>query len=154
MPTLPALITTGLTVLSAAVAAVHLAPQTLRPPRGHLILQVEGDANGLRVTRITAKPDVCGPQRLESDYQIVVQAADGSEIARHPLDLRLFDLDPARVGAPLRVEGCRVVETRVATLASIPDWPDAIRLELVHGTRRLGRVDADAYSALLAGRVK
>ena len=153
MPTLPTLVTFGLTAFSAVVA-VHLAPPTLRPPRGHLILQVEGDVHGLRVTRITAKADACGPQRVESDYQIVVRSAGGTEIARHPLDLRMFDLDPAHVAAPLRVEGCRIVETRVATLANIPNWPDAVRLELVHGAQLLGRVDKDVYSALLTGRVK
>lgn len=154
MPSLSSLFVAGLTALCAVAATVHLAPPLPQAPRGHLILQVEGDASGLRISRITAKADACGVLRLESDHQIVVRAADGSEIARYPLDLRMFDLDPAHVGAPLHVEGCRVVETRVATLASIPNWPDAAGLELLHGGRIVGRVDDAAYAQLLAGRVR
>jgi hypothetical protein len=152
MPSLPTL-GAGLAGVCALFAFVTLAPAPA-DPSGHLVLQIEGDARALHVTRITPKPDPSGPQRLESEWRIVVFDAGGNELGRYPLDLRPFDLDPAHVGAPLRVEGCRIVETRVATLASIPHWPTAARLSIVQGDRVLGEVAPARYATLLAGEVR
>jgi hypothetical protein len=152
MPSLPFL--AGAAGFCALLAVATLAPPPAAGPEGHLVLQIEGDARALRVTRITPKPDPCGPARLDSIWRIVVRAADGSELGRYPLDLRQFDLDVAHVGAPLRVEGCRVIETGVATLASIPRWPNAASLAIVSGARTLGTLDAPSYAALLAGEVR
>jgi hypothetical protein len=141
-------LTAGLTF---AVASRSHVPE----PQGHLILQVEGDAGALQVTRITPKPDPCGPARLHSEYAVVVRDAAGTELGRVPMDLSAFDLDPARIGQPLRVEGCVVKDTRVATLVSIPRWPTAAALDLVQGTRVLGTLAGDSFATMVrAGELR
>ncbi len=125
------------------MAAGHAEPQ------GHLILQIEGDARALRVTRITPKVDPCGPARFASAHAVVVRDAAGSELGRVPLDLSNFDLDPARVGGALTVEGCMVRDPHVATLVSIPRWPTAASLEVVHAQQVLGTLAGGAYAELV-----
>lgn len=145
------LLTAALAVSTAATVAVV---STTRPPApvaaGHLILQVEGDALALRVTRITPKADPCGLVRSSSPYAVVVHDADGHELSRTPLDLSAFDLDPARIGGALRVEGCVVRDPHVATLVSVPRFSTASSLTLVHGTRTLGALTAERFATLVA----
>lgn len=142
----------ALAVSAATAVAIVASDRAPAPPApvGHLILQIEGDAAALQVTRITKKTDPCGPVRTASEYAVVVRDAAGAELSRTPLDLSAFDLDPARLGGALRVEGCVVRDPHVATLASVPCWPTAARLELVHGAARLGEVGAGRYAQLLA----
>jgi hypothetical protein len=152
MPSLPTL-AAGLAG-GFALLAFAMRPPSPAAPQGHLVLQIEGDALALRVTRITVKPDPCGRNRIDSAWRIVAFDAAGRELGGAPLDLRQFDLDPAHVGAPLRVVGCRIVDTRVATLANLPHWPDTVRLAIVEGGRMRGAVDPTRYAALLAGEVR
>jgi hypothetical protein len=134
---------------SASFAAIGALPPGPRQPVGHLILQIEGDARALRVSRITPKPDPCGPiAGFVSEFSVAVFAADGTELGRYPLDLSAFDVDPARVGGAVRVEGCVVRDTRIATLANVPHWPDAARLEIARGGAVMGRLLAAEISAM------
>lgn len=144
--------TAALAALTAAAATMIVRDRSAPPPTpaGHLILQIEGDAASLQVTRITKKSDPCGAARLQSAYAIVVRDAAGAELGRTPLDLSAFDLDPARLGGALRVEGCVVRDPHVATLANVPYWPTATHLEIVHGAQRLGTLEATRYTALLS----
>lgn len=120
-------------------------------PSGHLILQVEGDARALQVTRITRKPDPHNPVvGVSSAYAVVVQDAAGVELGRYPLDLSRFDLDPARIGQAPRVAGCEVWDARVAMLTNVPDFAGAARLELRRGDVLLGAVEGAAFARLLA----
>ncbi|MEZ5965082.1 MAG: hypothetical protein R3F56_14705 [Planctomycetota bacterium] len=145
------LIVAGLAMSGAAVAVASLeSPPAPPAPTGHLILQVEGDAAALHVTRITKKADPCGVARTASHYTIVVRDAGGRELSRTPLDLSAFDLDPARIGGALRVEGCVVKDPHVATLASVPCWPTASSLEILAGNVRLGELTAARYAQLVA----
>lgn len=144
-----ALLAAGLAISTAATVAVVATARSVPDPRGHLILQVEGDANTLRITRITPKVDPCGLQRITSEYAVVVRDAQGLELGRVPLDLSKFDLDPSRVGGALRVEGCVVRDPRVATLVNVPHWPTASTVEILHGVRPLGMLAADSYVRLV-----
>lgn len=142
---------------AAAVAAVSAAlladraPAPVAPvPVGHLVLVIEGDAGALRVRQVVAKPDPCGPvHRLQSPYRISVRDAAGTELGDYPLDLSAFDLDPARRGAPDRVEGCRVVSSEVMALASIPHWPQAASIALRGPNGELGAVAGDELRTLV-----
>lgn len=144
-----ALLAAGLALSTAATVVAVTHSPSAPEPQGHLILQVEGDARALRVTRITPKPDACGLARIESPYSVVVRDAAGRELGRVPLDLSKFDLDPARVGGALRVEGCVVHDTRVATLVNVPHWPTASRVEILDGERIVGALTATEYATLV-----
>ncbi len=121
---------------------------------GHLILVVEGDATRLYVSHIAAKPAPYNPVRnSESTWSVAVIGENGSELGRFPLDLSLFDLDPAHVGQPLRVEGDVVRDTRVATLVSIPRFAEAEELVFRIDRQVVGRVPAENYSRMI-GKVR
>lgn len=134
-------------LLSAGVASLNTPAIS-----GHLLLVVEGDANGLRVSHITPKQDPHNPTRgLESEWSVAVLSFDGSELGRFPVDLSQFDLDPARVGQPLRVEGDVVWETQVATLVSIPYFANAEGLVFRRQRRVVSTVPAEVYLRLITG---
>ncbi len=119
-------------------------------PRGHLILQIEGDANGLRVVRVTPKPDPLGHLAdVPSTHRVVVRLRDGGELASVPLDLSHFDLDPANVGRDASVTGCVVRETCVAALANVPHFDGDVVVEIRAGARVVGGLDADGYARML-----
>ncbi len=143
-------------IVSAILAVMLLSAGvvSLNTPAisGHLLLVVEGDANGLRVTHITPKQDPHNPTRgLDSEWSVAVLSFDGSELGRFPVDLSQFDLDPARVGQPLRVEGDVVWETQVATLVSIPYFANAEGLVFRRQRRVVSTVTAAVYSRLITG---
>ncbi len=146
------LLASGLTtvVLAATLAVSYGGPAATVEPVGHLILQIEGDATGLEIVRITAKPDPCGPLRDSSAVSILVLGQAGTELGRYPLDLSRFDLRPTRVGGAIQVEGCVIHDPRVATLASIPHHPNAERIKLMRGNTTLGSLNATAYRQKLS----
>lgn len=117
---------------------------------GHLILVVEGDANGLSVTHITTKEEPYSPSRLpDSDWSLSVRRADGVELGRFPVDVSRFDLSAARVGQGLRVDGDVVWDTRVATLVSIPRFAGAAELVFHRQGRRIGTVQSEDYTRMV-----
>jgi hypothetical protein len=102
------------------------------PPEGHLLLVVTGDAGALTVEHAVRKPDAWqAPHRDEGEWRIRVFAADGHVLGSYPIDLSAFDLAEERRGKGLHVEGCKVVDTRVHALVSIPHHPDAARIAFV-----------------------
>ena len=126
------------------------------PVSGHLVLVIEGDARELQVTAVVAKSEPWGgtPRGLRSDYSIAVLAADGSVLGSYPLDLSHFDLDPARIGTGPRVEGCRVIDTRVTVLANVPRFRDASGLAILHGRTVVGSLAPHDWQELLRTGVK
>lgn len=135
--------------LAVAAVTVPLVSGPAQAPSGHLILQVEGDARALAVVRITPKADPCGRAVFQSAFHAVVRDAAGDELSSVPIDLAVFDMDPARVGAGLRVEGCAVTDTRVATLVSVPRWPNAASIEIWRDGAVLGRIAGTDLAALV-----
>ena len=65
--------------------------------------------------------------------------------------LSRFDLDPTRVGQPLRVEGDVVWETQLAILVSIPYFANAAGLVFRRQRRVVSTVPAAVYARLIAG---
>lgn len=134
-------------VLSSADTVVDMGPPTVP---GHLILVVEGDANGLSVTHITSKKEPYAPPRhVDGDWTVSVRRADGLELGRFPIDLSRFDLNPARVGQGLRVDGDVVWDTRVATLVSIPQLEDAADLVFHRRGQRLSTLQSEDYARMV-----
>ena len=155
----PPLLLTVAAGIALVVVAISATPSSNRQPpatpiassAGHLILQIEGDANGLRIVRITKKVDPVGYQvEQQTSHRVVLLAADGIELGSVPLDLSHFDLDPAHVGRGPKVEGCIVRDTNVGILASVVDHPETARIEIRAGSRPVGGLGADAYRALIA----
>ncbi len=112
----------GTIALVATLATIRLStPPNASTPDGHLVLIIEGDARSLSITQVVAKQDPCGPTNtIESDYHILMLGADESLLARYPLDLSQFDLDPDHIGRPVQVEGCVLIDTPTATPAHAP----------------------------------
>ncbi|MEM7205491.1 MAG: hypothetical protein AAF628_34865 [Planctomycetota bacterium] len=145
------------TVLAAAASfwlQLPLSPLPQDPAAvasGHLVLLVQGDARGLTVSHVFAKADPYAKPRDRAEaHQVAVLDAAGRELGVYPLDLSPFDLDPARVGQPPRVEGDRVIATRVVALVNVPRLRDGVRLEIRRDRVVVGRVAPDRYARLLA----
>ena len=140
----PLLTWIGLAAL--ALGAAHVVDVSRTPLSGHLVLVVEGDAAGLRVTHITRKQSPYNPVRgSDSSWSVAVLRRDGLELGQFPVDLSKFDLNPAHIGQPLRVEGDVVWDTKVATLVNIPWFADAAQLVFRHEGRVLSTVPATIY---------
>lgn len=129
-------------------AAIANAP----PPQGHLLLVVSGDRKQLSVDHVVAKPDPWQGTRLDSPYRIRVVAIDGHVLGSYPVDLSAFDLRPDSAGRGIAVQGCKVVDTMVHALVSIPHHPDAARLEFVHANDKsitpMGSIGAARWTEL------
>jgi len=144
---------TGTLGVIAVLGTFALPPRPTLPPvpKGHLVLLIEGDARGLRVTHITAKTDPYNPvYGVKPAHEVVVYDRNAKVLGRYPLDLSKFDLDPKNVGKPLRVEGCQVIDTKVVVLTNIPWLPNASFLEIEKGPASLGEVTAADYARLVA----
>lgn len=148
---------TGVLGVVAVLGTLALVPRLTAPrvapitgPTGHLILLIEGDAHGLRVSHITAKQAPYNPVRgVQTRYEVVVHDGNHKVLGRYPLDLSHFDLDPKNVGKPLRVEGCEVIDTKVAMLTNIPWFPNASFLEIERGGISVGELLPDNYQRLV-----
>ncbi|MEE2885814.1 MAG: hypothetical protein VX951_00145, partial [Planctomycetota bacterium] len=100
--------------------------------------------------RITPKESDYNPTSRTSPYQIELLDAGGQVLGSYPLDLSLFDMNPARVGKPLRVQGCQVRDTRVAALANVPYLAKAVSLRILRGNRVFGFLNTASYHRLVA----
>ena len=145
----------GVVAVFGTLALVPRSPTIPDPafptgPNGHLILLIEGDARGLRVTHITAKQDAYNPVHgVTTPYRVVVHDKNHKVLGRYPLDLSRFDLDPKNVGKPLRVEGCEVIDTKVAMLTNIPWFANASFLEIERNGVSVGEMLPDDYQRLV-----
>jgi hypothetical protein len=141
----------GVAIALATTVAVTELPPRAGAPRGHWILQIEGDALALEVTCVTRKPDPFGHQAgIRSPFAIEIRDAGGAALGRFPLELDRFDLDPAHFGRPPQVAGCEIRDTRVAALANVPDLAGAAELVILRGEAVLGRTAPARLQALLA----
>lgn len=121
---------------------------------GHCVLVIEGDRDRLEITHCQRKPDPWAgtPKGLHSDYELVIQGFAGDELARIPLDLSKFLLDPAAKGKPAHSVGCIVLDPRVAMLANIPDFGDAAaNYEFFRAGQRIGSLDGVTLRRLAEG---
>ena len=133
--------------------AIALESKQASAPRrdfGHLILQIEGNANALRVTRITPKKSGYNTTKGVSPYHIALLDAGGQVLGSYPLDLSMFDMNPAQVGKPLQVQGCAIRDTRVAALTNVPYLATASAIRILHGKRVLGVLNGTTYEKLVA----
>jgi hypothetical protein len=139
-------------VLGTLVLLPRSDPPAIPPAsKGHLVLLIEGDAHGLRITHITAKRDPYNPvYGARPPHDIVLYDQNARELGRYPLDLSRFDLDPANAGKPPRVQGCEVIDTKVVLLANIPWLPNASFLEIEKGTTSVGELAASDYARLVS----
>lgn len=117
---------------------------------GHLILQIEGNANALKVMRITPKKSGYNTTKKVSPYRIALLDAGGQVLGSYPLDLRMFDMNPAHVGKPLQVQGCAIQDTQVAALTNVPYFAKATSIRILHGQRVLGILNGTSYEKLIA----
>jgi hypothetical protein len=139
----------ALAMLSSSTGTPVEGPPT---PRGHLIVQVEGDAKLLTITCVTPKNDKFGgvPRGLQSAFEIVLIDGKGAELARCPIDLSAFDLE--RVGGPVHVEGCVVRDPRVAALVNVPFYLETASLRIERDGRVLGQLGGEALQRMIAER--
>ena len=87
---------------------------------------------------ITPKTSGYNPTRIDSPYQAVLFNRAGRQLGSYAIDLSQFDLDPARVGKPLRVTGCEVRDTKVAAIVNVPYLANARSIEIRRAGRRPG----------------
>ena len=112
----------ALAVASATFVAFSGAGEAPRPV-GHLIVQIEGDVLALRVTRITAKADPCGPASgVASEFAIVVRS-----------DLKGLGLGHALLEKLVRY--CRARGTRELVGQVLPDNRRMLELARTLGFR-------------------
>ena len=140
-------------LIAAALAASPQDPPARDP--GTWILMIEGDANGLAVTRAAAKPFAYREQRaVASEWRIVMLDKSGKEIAVVPLDFSPFCMEHAHVGRGPHVTGDYSREHRVVFTVKVPARADIATIRIEHaesGKARevLGRIDRDAVIDLV-----
>ena len=126
-------------------------PATAKAVFGHLILQVEGDVTSPEVMWITPKKAAYNPVRgTQSEFQLELLDGLGRVLGSYPLDLTHFDLNPANIGKPLKVHGCEVRDTKIATIVNVPFLVAATSLRIRRGKAVLSTLEAAGYSHLLA----
>ena len=123
------------------------------PATGHFVFVIEGDRDRLNVTHASHKADPwAGVQKgLQSDWTLTVRDDAGTELVAMPLDMSKFDLDPARKGKPLQVQGCVVSDSRVAMLANVPCFATAATYVFTRGEVEVGTIEANAVNQLAGG---
>ena len=123
------------------------------PKAGHLVLILEGNVLQLRITHAVAKPSAwSGPVKgLKSDFQLVILGKENRELRRLPIDLSPFETDPEKVNRPVVVKGCQVKSPNIGVLLNVPRMPQAVRYELRHGKKVIGKATAETLAALLRG---
>jgi hypothetical protein len=88
---------------------------------------VEGDRTALTITFASHKKDPWAGVRkgFTSAWRLTAFAADGTMLAEVPLDVSPFDVSQKGVGAPIRSEGCIVVDSHVHLLVNVPRFATA-----------------------------
>jgi hypothetical protein len=156
-PTLPlgafaALAGIGMYFAAAGGPAPERTPQGPEAA-GHYAFVVQGDRSQLTITHAVAKPDPWAgvPKGFSSEWSLSIRDARGGELARVPLDLTKFDLQPERQGKPVVVEGCIVRDSKVAMLANAPAYPTAASYVFLRGELQVGTVAAATVQQLAGG---
>lgn len=120
---------------------------------GHLVLIVQGDRDQLAITGAVPKTDPWAgvPKGMTSDWRLEIRAADQSLLASVPLDVTPFATEPQAQHRPLRVEGCIVIDSRIAMLVNVPHFAAAASYAFFRGATALGSTDAAAVVRLAGG---
>jgi len=120
------------------------------PATGHFVLVVEGDRDRLSITHASHKADPwAGVQKgLSSNWSLSILDDKGAELSVVPLDMSKFDLEPARKGQPVRVEGCEVHDARIAMIANVPSLAAASAYVFTRGETTVGTIDATTVNQL------
>lgn len=136
---------------SAGGSGAIPTPET--PAAGHYAFVVQGDRDQLTITHAVAKADPWAgvPKGFTSDWALSIRDARGGELARVPLDLSKFDLQPERKGQPVVVEGCIVHDSKVVMLANVPAYAAAANYVFLRGERQVGAVAAATVQQLAGG---
>ena len=139
-------------LVAAALAASPQDPPARDP--GTWILMIEGDANGLAVTRAAAKPFAYREPRIESEWRVVLLDKNGKEIAAPPLDFSPFCMEHAHVGQGPHVTGDYSREHRVVFTVKVPARADVAQIRIEHRVAGrtpevLGRIDRNALIDLV-----
>ena len=71
------------------------------------------------MTWITPKASGYNRTKIESPFEIDLFDGAGRLLGTYPIDLSRFDTDPARIGKPLRVEGCEVLDSSIVTIVNV-----------------------------------
>ena len=120
---------------------------------GHDVLVVQGDRDRVVVTHVVKKTDpwAGNPKAMASDWRLEIRAADGALLDTVLLDLTPFATRVEDKGRARRVEGCVVIDSRIAMLVNAPRHHDAAVYEFFRGTDSLGRYDAVEILRLAEG---
>lgn len=149
----------GWLVFRGADAANAAATLPITPPEanGHYVLIVEGDRDGLQITKAVAKTDpwAGAPKGFTSDWTLTIRDAAGAVLAEVPLDVRQFDLRAERQNQPIEVEGCIVRDPHIAMLVNAPRYDAAASYAFARrapaGAVALGTIDGDTVRKLAGG---
>ena len=134
-------------------ASTPVLPPQQPAANGHFVLVVEGDRDRLSVTAASHKQDPWAgvPKGFTSTWTLSIRDAAGAELANVPLDLSKFDLDPARKGQPLKVQGCIVKDPHVAMLTNVPCFANAATYTFLRDKTVIGTVEGAAVRQLAGG---
>ncbi|MCA8973785.1 MAG: hypothetical protein KDC98_03650 [Planctomycetes bacterium] len=134
-------------------ATATAEPSTPPAAPGHLVLVVEGDRDQLTITHANRKQDAWAgnAKGLASAWQLSLRDGNGVELAAVPLDMSPFDLDPARKGGPLQVQGCIVRDPHVAMLVNAPALADVASYVFLRGDVTVGTIAATEVDRLAGG---
>jgi hypothetical protein len=91
------------------------------------------------------------PKGMTSDWRLEIRAADQSLLASVPLDVTPFATDAAAQHRPLRVEGCIVIDSRIAMLVNAPRFAEAASYTFHRGNVLLGTTSAEQVAKLAGG---
>ena len=130
--------------------AVAAQPSKPAVEYGHLIVQLEGNVHGLNVTWITPKTTGYNKTRVKSTFEIDLLDRAGAKLGTYPIDLTRFDTNPARIGKPLRVQGCEVLDSKIVTMVNVPFFANTASMQIRNGGMVIGRLGADQIAKLTA----
>jgi hypothetical protein len=88
---------------------------------------------------------------MTSDWRLEIRAADQSLLASVPLDVTPFATEPQAQHRPLRVEGCIVIDSRIAMLVNVPHFAAAASYAFFRGDVLLGTSSAEQVAKLAGG---
>ncbi len=138
----------GAAGVCAVVGSFALAPADTpaTPPAlpkcGHLVLQLEGNVKGLKVTWITPKQSGFNRTKSKSDFAVDLLDAAGRKLGTYAVDLSHFDTNPANIGKAIRVQGCEVLDSKIATIVNVPWFATLTSLQIRHRKKVIGTVGA------------
>ncbi len=120
---------------------------------GTWILQIEGDARGLKVVGVSHKSATFRAQRrMRSQFHLQLFDAKGKRLKSIPIDLTDFCMDPAHVGKKDHIRGNQIIQHKVCMTFKIPALAEVaeVRITKVTGATPTvyGKIDRKTIVAL------